>query len=139
MKRFILLYAIFGLGCSQHMKVLVLDQNREPVSDVVIERHKHVSRVQSLFNPVGAFYHPHRLVETRATKEEGIVEFESASEKDQFHLIAEKSDENLWFSLEGKILNDSRNYVLKRNPQVSGEAHIEIQSTMLRSTIPATE
>jgi len=83
-----LIVAVAACGCSFKANINVKDAaTRMPVGGLRIERHREVSRFEKVINPVGAFYHPHRLADSGKTDTNGDVTFAGAMENDRFHVF----------------------------------------------------
>jgi len=85
---FVLLLAVvvaFGISCGSDETLTVKDTaTGQPLEGIRVERHRPVSRTEKVFNPVGAFYHPHRLADTKSTDARGQVAFSGCDLKDIF-------------------------------------------------------
>lgn len=73
-------------GCSSTGLVLCLrDRNSQAgLAGVQVSRYRPVGRLEKVFNPVGAFYHPYRLAETLSTDAFGQVAFANVGGFDEY-------------------------------------------------------
>ncbi len=77
--------AQIGISCGSDVVLTVKDRaTDQALEGVRVERHRPVSRTEKVINPVGAFYHPLRLADTKTTDARGQVAFSRADEKDVF-------------------------------------------------------
>jgi hypothetical protein len=87
----VLLFAALS-GCASSVIVSVKDKKSgTPLEGTRVDRYRQVSFMQSLLNPVGAFYFPYRFLDSRVTNKKGEITYGESRPKDYYYIYRDNA------------------------------------------------